>query len=589
MPLNKVPFMNSSRVGGDLIELIREYRVVSILGEGGMGVVYLAQDAELGRNVAIKVLSDQLTQDAQFVDRFRNEARLQSSLMHRNIVSLYSFFSDAGRYCMVMEYAEGETLKSVVEREGPMSVERARNIFLEVLDGVGYAHEKGIVHRDLKPSNIMIGAGDRVKIMDFGIAKMLGNHGMTKTGTKVGTLYYMSPEQVRASKDVDHRTDVYSLGVTLFEMLTGKLPFNVDTESDFKVMKEIVSGEFTDVRTYRPEVPEAMATAIRRATVKDRNARVESVDEFRQLLGVERARPPVRSRREKTEIEQPSPAVPTRVVVPVPASRRGVWIGVGIGLVVLVVALVLWIPSMRERHAWDEALRQNSRFSLQQYLQSYPSGTHAAEVTTRLDDMAWSDAIRDGGKVAMNNYVGSYPGGHHFNEAQRRLESIRQQEIAASEAARLQEQMQGTNATGAAGGGSPNGSFFGVIQSSSPAEQEVRSVLDRWMNACRGCDLEEVVSCYNEEVEYATRSVSKSELRSEKEHFFNRFGTCERNSADNVDLTLDTPTRATVTFDNTVAYVNSSSGERYNTTVRKELKLNKVWGNWKIASERDIQ
>jgi hypothetical protein len=97
------------------------------------------------------------------------------------------------------------------------------------------------------------------------------------------------------------------------------------------------------------------------------------------------------------------------------------------------------------------------------------------------------------------------------------------------------------------------------------------------------------VSCNNEEVEYATRSVSKSELRSEKEHFFNRFGTCERNSADNVDLTLDTPTRATVTFDNTVAYVNSSSGERYNTTVRKELKLNKVWGNWKIASERDIQ
>ena len=153
-------------------------------------------------------------------------------------------------YYMVMEYAAGETLKTLLEREGPMSEGRARKIFLEVLEGVGYAHQKGIVHRDLKPSNIMIGRDDGVKIMDFGIAKMLGNHGMTKTGAKVGTLYYMSPEQVRASKDIDHRTDVYSLGVTFFEMLTGKLPFNVDTESDFHVMKEIVSGDFQDVRAY---------------------------------------------------------------------------------------------------------------------------------------------------------------------------------------------------------------------------------------------------------------------------------------------------------------------------------------------------
>ena len=470
-----------------------------------MGVVYLAQDAELGRNVAIKVLSDQLTQDAQFVDRFRNEARLQSSLMHRNIVSLYSFFSDAGRYCMVMEYAEGETLKSVVEREGPMSVERARNIFLEVLDGVGYAHEKGIVHRDLKPSNIMIGAGDRVKIMDFGIAKMLGNHGMTKTGTKVGTLYYMSPEQVRASKDVDHRTDVYSLGVTLFEMLTGKLPFNVDTESDFKVMKEIVSGEFTDVRTYRPEVPEAMATAIRRATVKDRNARVESVDEFRQLLGVERARPPVRSRREKTEIEQPSPAVPTRVVVPVPASRRGVWIGVGIGLVVLAVALVLWIPSMRERHAWDEALRQNSRFSLQQYLQSYPSGTHAAEVTTRLDDMAWSDAIRLNVASGYREYINTYPSGRHRGDGIAALNFAMRAEAKREEQARKTAEVAARAVEEAKNAASSPGSNL-------ISQEEASRFLDAVQSAFNQKDIEVLISFYGSEVNYFSKGVVSTDF-----------------------------------------------------------------------------
>lgn len=552
-----------------------------------MGVVYLAEDAELGRNVAIKVLSDQLTQDGQFVERFRNEARLQSSLSHRNIVSLYSFFNDGGRYCMVMEYAAGETLKTLLEREGPMSEGRARKIFLEVLEGVGYAHQKGIVHRDLKPSNIMIGRDDGVKIMDFGIAKMLGNHGMTKTGAKVGTLYYMSPEQVRASKDIDHRTDVYSLGVTFFEMLTGKLPFNVDTESDFHVMKEIVSGDFQDVRAYRPEVSESVALAIRRATAKDRTARVESVEEFRRLLGGEPARPAARQRREKTELEEAPP--PVKVNPPAPGSKWGVWAAVAIGLAALVVALLFWVPSMQEGKAWDEAWRANTWTSLQQYLHSYPSGTHAAEAASRLDDLAWGDAVRNGGKDAINRYIASFPNGHHVAGAQSRLETIRQAEIAAQDEARRREQAEAANAAGSGGGGSSNGTFFGIVRSSTPAEQEVRAHLQRWMGASQKLDVDEVVSFYNEEVEYEGRSISRNELRSEKQNVFTQFRSCDQNAADNIAITMDSPTYAIVTFDNNAAYVSASNGEQSNSRVRKELKLKKVWANWKIVSERDIQ
>ena len=200
--------------------ILRDYQIIDELGKGGMGTVYLAEDQMLRRKVAIKVLNPILTDDAQFTERFRHEARVQASLIHSNIVTLYNFFEEDGYYCMVMEYAEGETLKEKIQKEGAIEEERALKIFRQMLEGVGYAHEKGIIHRDIKPSNIIIDSRDRVKIMDFGIAKILGDRGMTKTGTKLGTIYYMSPEQIRAEKDIDQRTDIYSLGITLYEMVT---------------------------------------------------------------------------------------------------------------------------------------------------------------------------------------------------------------------------------------------------------------------------------------------------------------------------------------------------------------------------------
>ena len=233
------------------MEQIREYKIKNKIGEGGMGEVYLAEDENLGRQVAIKMLAPELMRNAELVERFKQEARLQASLIHPNIVALHTFFMHENMLYMVMEYAQGITLKEVIKQKGKLDESTAKHIMLQILEGVGFAHQKGIVHRDLKPSNIMIDSNLDVKIMDFGIAKVLGDRGMTKTGTKMGTLYYMSPEQVKAEKDIDQRTDIYSLGIIYYEMLTGKVPFNTDTESDFEVMREIVDGNTEErLRTF---------------------------------------------------------------------------------------------------------------------------------------------------------------------------------------------------------------------------------------------------------------------------------------------------------------------------------------------------
>ena len=178
------------------MEQIREYKIKNKIGEGGMGEVYLAEDENLGRQVAIKMLAPELMRNAELVERFKQEARLQASLIHPNIVALHTFFMHENMLYMVMEYAQGITLKELIKQKGKLDESTAKHLMLQILEGVGFAHQLGIVHRDLKPSNIMVSKDGKIKIMDFGIAKVLGDRGMTKTGTKMGTLYYMSPEQI---------------------------------------------------------------------------------------------------------------------------------------------------------------------------------------------------------------------------------------------------------------------------------------------------------------------------------------------------------------------------------------------------------
>jgi serine/threonine protein kinase len=258
------------------------FRILEQLGEGGMGVVYKGVDTSLDRLVAIKVLNSDLSRNPELVERFRAEARAQANLNHTNIATLYAFVAQGGQAWMVMEYIEGETISHMLERRGLLPPDVAVPLFKQALLGIGWAHRMGIVHRDIKPSNLMVNKQGIVKVMDFGIAKVLGSgRGLTRTGTALGTAYYMSPEQVM-NKPVDIRSDIYSLGVTLYEMLTANVPFQ--GESDFHVMTAHVNVPPPAPTRYYPYIPRGVENAVLKAMAKDPAGRFQTVEEFGAAL-----------------------------------------------------------------------------------------------------------------------------------------------------------------------------------------------------------------------------------------------------------------------------------------------------------------
>ena len=268
---------------------IREYRIDKHIGEGGMGLVYLATDENLDRQVAIKVLRPQLTIDEGFTLRFKNEAKAQARLNHPGIVALYSFFKQDGSYYFVMEYAPGITLDRLMLKTGLIPEKRTMPIFRQICEALNYAHKRAIVHRDVKPSNIMIDVenGDAVKIMDFGIARILDNAHITQTGTQMGTIHYMSPEQVLTPKDIDHRSDIYSAGVLLYRMLTGRLPFDADTDSIFKVQRAIVYELLPDPREVYRFISQETVDLLMLLTKKDRDDRPDDISKVFKEYEVE--------------------------------------------------------------------------------------------------------------------------------------------------------------------------------------------------------------------------------------------------------------------------------------------------------------
>ena len=307
------------------------YKIVDKLGEGGMGVVYKALDTSLDRVVAIKSLSAELARNHDLELRFRAEAKAQANLNHTNIATLYAFFVQEGTAWMVMEYIEGETFHDIIQRRGPIPAAEAIPLFRQALMGIGYAHRMGIVHRDIKPSNIMVKRDGIVKVMDFGIAKVLGNRGMTRTGTQMGTAYYMSPEQV-VNKGVDIRSDVYSLGVTLYEILTANVPFSGDT--DFEVMQAHMQTMPPLPTRFYPYIPKGVENAVLHAIAKSPDQRFQTVEEFGLALerpedyeastvaaGVAGAALPGGTRLESaaTQTMGPTPAGPV-AAVPTPAT-----------------------------------------------------------------------------------------------------------------------------------------------------------------------------------------------------------------------------------------------------------------------------
>ena len=268
---------------------IGPYEIVEVLGEGGMGMVYRGLDPLLERSVAIKALRPELAREVQLVERFRSEAVTLGRLNHPNIATLYSFFQEGEAYFMVMEHVAGQTLERVLKTAGALPLGRARAIFGQALEGIGHAHRFGIVHRDIKPANLMLTADDTVKVMDFGIARVLGTARMTRTGRLIGTLEYMAPEQIQG-KQGDARADVYALGILLYEMLTGHVPFEADSE--YALMQAHVEEAPRPPRTWMSDLPAHVEAVILRALAKAPADRFQTVQALGKALDGARGEAP---------------------------------------------------------------------------------------------------------------------------------------------------------------------------------------------------------------------------------------------------------------------------------------------------------
>ena len=258
--------------------VIDNYKIVSILGEGGMGIVYKGFDIKLERFVAIKILDQQALKNSKFIERFKREAKNQAKLNHPNIVPVYGFTEFNGLLGIIMEFVAGETLEHVIERKSNLELAEAIGILKQILLGVGFAHSKGYIHRDLKPSNIIINYEGVAKIMDFGISKSLNDvKAITKTGTKLGTVLYMSPEQIKAQEPTI-QSDIYSLGITFYEMLCGKTPFEAPT--DFHIMEAHLKKNPLKLTSILDNIPPDVDIVLNKALSKTVAKRYQTCEEF---------------------------------------------------------------------------------------------------------------------------------------------------------------------------------------------------------------------------------------------------------------------------------------------------------------------
>lgn len=270
----------------DIGSYVLNYVIERRLGEGGMGVVFLAQHTQLNRKAAIKALHPMYVHNPAIRERFRQEAATMAQLKHAHIVDLYDYLEEPDALYLIMEFVEGRELDDYIQNvSGPIPEERAIQLFAKMLDGFAYAHNQGIVHRDIKPSNLIITPDYNAKILDFGIAKIVdgNNKNMTKTGSRMGTVLYMSPEQVRG-ESVDKRSDIYALGVTFFQMLTGRPPYDEHNSTEYEVYNQIINSPLPRAKTFYPNVSERMQSILDRATAKHRAERFQSCEIFKSAL-----------------------------------------------------------------------------------------------------------------------------------------------------------------------------------------------------------------------------------------------------------------------------------------------------------------
>jgi serine/threonine-protein kinase len=321
---------------------VGDYEVLEVLGAGGMGRVYKVRNVISDRVEAMKVLLPDLQGDAELADRFMREIKVQASLDHPNIAALHTALRLDNQLLMLMEYVEGVTIETIM-RSGRIPIDKAIDYTAQVLSALSYAHAHGVVHRDLKPANIIVTPGGVVKLMDFGIAKMAADRKLTQTGRTVGSLYYMSPEQIKGEVDLDPRSDLYSLGISLYEMVTGARPFQGDSE--YSIMAAHLETNPPPPIKVDPNLPPALSEIILMSLEKDPAQRFQTADAFRAaLLSVRGSAPPAAA----------PVAAPVLVAPPPPAARshRGLYIALGsLATIAVIVAAITQIPKFHRAAA----------------------------------------------------------------------------------------------------------------------------------------------------------------------------------------------------------------------------------------------
>ena len=328
---------------------IQNYKIISLLGEGGMGDVYLAEHVSIKRKVAIKVLKPELVKNEEIRKRFKNEASMLAHLQHPNIVGLIDYVEQEDGLFLIMEYVDGQDLDELVKaQQSPITIERAKKLMTQILEAFKYAHQNGIIHRDVKPSNVLITADDQIKVLDFGIAKLVGDtqHHLTKTGTQIGTVYYMSPEQVKG-KELDQRSDIYSLGVTFYELLSGVCPYRGMT-TEYEIYDNIVKVPLLPLTTTMGEAYAKVWSVIEKATEKETVDRFQNCEEFIRGLNEENTITPKKVQepiREKVEAVKPKP------VVEESSSNWEIWTITFFVLAFIIGGLIYFMSPEKELHA----------------------------------------------------------------------------------------------------------------------------------------------------------------------------------------------------------------------------------------------
>ena len=438
------------------------YEIIKTIGEGGMANVYLANDTILDRKVAIKVLRGDLSNDEKFIRRFQREALSVSNLSHPNIVEVYDVGEEDGQYYIVMEYIEGKTLKQLLKKRETLTLPEVIDIMLQLTDGLAHAHESYIIHRDIKPQNIMILDNGLVKITDFGIAMALNATQLTQTNSVMGSVHYLPPEQANG-KSATVKSDIYSLGILMYELITGSVPFKGDNavEIALKHMKEKIPS----IRKQNPTIPQSVENIVIKATAKNPRNRYDSVKEMHDDLEVcmkkENAKKvtfeypendiddsePITKKKEKNKIEKPNVEYTEKKeesieedILETPKKRNTVILLLtGIVLFLLIIAGIFWLSSTKEvkdvivpnvvGKETEKAIKELEKLGFKYTIESKESDTVAEGLVIRTNPKAGSTRKKGDTITIIESLGGEYHyledyTGKDYTEIKAKLELI---------------------------------------------------------------------------------------------------------------------------------------------------------------------